>query len=1129
VTSEQGQPLDAEVLIEELSISVRSAREGHYRLVIPAARVRGQAVTLTARLIGYRHQSRLITLTGAAQTHDFTLRKDINQLEAVIVVGIGTPLAQKRLPFSATRIDAADLPVVSTNVLASLQGRVPGMHLVVPSGRPGTAPAIVMRGPKSINADDGTIGTNYCNCPLQRSDGGRSQEPLIIIDGAMVAGAQDINPDDVESYEIIKGAAATTMYGSRAGAGVIQITTKRAGYALQRVQFGIRTEYGFSDVQNEFPFAQRHFLVMDEGMQRFCIRTSGQPLCSRTVDFEEEAQRINDVYSPVALDPRVFERDYSIFLSPSRAELRSLFQVYQWPVSYNPVAQVFTNGATLSTSMDLSGRSGASAYYASLSDLVQEGAFRYLPGYRRSSARANVDEALGDASEVKAGMTWARGRQHHAVAGLGVGGRNVSVADDWFQTVTRQPAGVDLTRRDARGRLYIRSNPLQHGQANVNPLYTFENLNSHEDHDRFIGSLSGRHANSRISLDASVSADRRWGSELGYVDRDYRTVQEFGQPFGGSRGLIAETATSDLSANVMLSGRTGFSAGPDLKGAVIARYSAERFERRNQWARGEELAYSGLQTLANATAPVTAFSAQGTASAIGVIGGLQLEYRDRYIFDGLLRYDGSSLFGAAERWHPYYRASLAWRLSDEEFWPAPEAVNDLKLRASVGTAGGRPNMQAQYETFALGTGAVATARTLGNTHLKPEHTRETELGFDAELWHRVGLTLTHSRAVTTDQLLIVPAPVASGFSRQWQNAGTLDGQTWELSLRLPLIEAPHLTWNVQVGWDRHRTTITELNTLPFMQFFGDNAGNSFAFLIAPGERYGTIYGRRFATSCTELPAPFDAQCGPGNEWQPNNEGYIVWAGQGNSWRDGLTRNLWHAVRPGCLASNGSSIAVQGEVECRARGGTVNSPWGVSEMSWGMPIVLRDSTAAPRFLPLGNTMPDHRVTMSHDVRWRRLGFHVLLDMSVGNRVYNSDRRWSYGDFMTREQDQDGATVETAKPIGYYWRGFMPGAGIGGFYGDATASNRTVEDGSYTKLREFQVSYDLPRLSFLPGAWSIALIGRNAYTWTRYSGWDPEAGYVTPSENGSPNSAAITTGSLSTFPPARSFTVAVRGRM
>ena len=509
-----------------------------------------------------------------------------------------------------------------------------------------------------------------------------------------------------------------------------------------------------------------------------------------------------------------------------------------------------------------------------------------------------------------------------------------------------------------------------------------------------------------------------------------------------------------------------------------------------------------------------------------MITGAQVEYQERLIFDGLVRYDGSSLFGENRRWHPYARASFAWRVSEEPWWPLRSAARDVKLRASAGTAGGRPSFGAQYETFLLGSGVV-TPKTLGNAALSPEHTLETEFGIDAEVFGRAGLSITYARDITRDQLLVVPTPSAIGYPSQWQNAGSLDGRIWEASLRLPLVQRRDLDWTVQLGFDRQRTTITELETLPFDQFFGDNATAGYAFRIAPGVRYGTMYGRRFVTQCSELPAPFNSQCGPGKEWQRNDEGYVVWVGEGFSWQDGIARNLWQASRPGCLL-NGVALGVASEVDCRSSGGVVNSPWGVAEMHWGMPIAMRDSTAAFQLLPLGNTLPDYRLTMAHAIRWKRASVWALVDASMGNAYFNAERSRSFSDFMTRQQDQDGKTVATAKPIGYYWRGSAAGLGVGGFYADALATNETVEDGTYTRLREVRLAYDVGRVPFAGGNWVVAIQARNLFTWTAYSGYDPEAGFSAPSPRGSPNSAAITTGSFFVYPSTRTFSLSVSAR-
>ena len=137
--------------------------------------------------------------------------------------------------------------------------------------------------------------------------------------------------------------------------------------------------------------------------------------------------------------------------------------------------------------------------------------------------------------------------------------------------------------------------------------------------------------------------------------------------------------------------------------------------------------------------------------------------------------------------------------------------DQIKFRAAVGTAGARPSFSAQYEALTIGTGGSITANTLGNKDLRPENTLETEYGVDAELFHKYGLNITYARDITTDQLLLVPASVSSGFSNQWRNAGTMDGRTWEVSLNVPVITKRSLVWTSRFNWDQNRAYITSLD------------------------------------------------------------------------------------------------------------------------------------------------------------------------------------------------------------------------------------------------------------------------------------------------------------------------------
>jgi hypothetical protein len=166
-------------------------------------------------------------------------------------------------------------------------------------------------------------------------------------------------------------------------------------------------------------------------------------------------------------------------------------------------------------------------------------------------------------------------------------------------------------------------------------------------------------------------------------------------------------------------------------------------------------------------------------------------------------------------------------------------------------------------------------------------------------------------------------------------------------------------------------------------------------------------------------------------------------------------------------------------------------------------------------------------MSQNFSFKKLHAYALLDRSVGNKLMNEELHWSLGDFNVIEQDQNGRSVQTAKPIGYYWRGVPPDAtGIGGFYDVLGANNHTVEDGSYTKLREMSLSYEIGRLPGIAAAgdWSLTVTGRNLYTWTKFKGWDPEVG----STGGNLNSSALNAVAASQYPPRRTFSFTLNSR-
>ena len=1074
VQSDQGEILEAvNVFITELNISVGTNSAGRYTITVPGERVNGQTVQVRARFFGFVPAAQPLVLTAGNHTINFALRRDVNRLSEVVVTGMTSGTEQTKVPFSVSRVEVADLPVSAVNPLSQIQGKVAGASIVTGTGRPGAAPTVLLRGPASINAS------------------GRSQEPLFIIDGVMLTGGlPDINPQDIESVEVVKGAAAATLYGARAGNGVIQITTKSARNAADGVRFNFRSEYGLSDVEGDFGLARRHALLMDETGQLFCQTVSGQPTCSRVFDYRSEVARINNAPGFFAPPAPGFPIDPGA--STAQAALRSQFQIHRWPgQTFNAVDQVVDPQPMYMYNLDMTGRLGATNVFASASHTTQGGAIRFLNGFERTSARVNVDQRVGDNWLVALRTYYGRATAD---------GGNQENSNNAFFRLTRVPAISNILATDTLGRLHIRPNLQNSGAQNENPLWSLQNSRREDVSTRFIGGANVRYTPfSWLDFETQLSYDGADETRTTFQDKGFRTTQSNPTTNLGNIIKIADKAES-YSANLNATARRDFLDG-DLAARLSGGYLYSRQDYQLRDGRGNTLAVQGITSLDNSTRNQQIDSDETSVRQLGWFTGVNLELKERYIVDALIRGDGSSLFGENERWATFGRVSGAWRLSQEPWWFIPQA-NEFKLRASYGTAGNRPNFTAQYETFTIGTGGVVSPVQLGNRNLKRELVGEIELGADIELFNRFGLNATYAQSETKDQILPVLVPSATGFTTQWQNAGTLETKTWELSLNIPILERRDLSWSARVIYDRSRTVITALDVPPFA-FGATQQATETIFRAQVGERYGTFYGRKFATSCAELPDAFRGSCGGSNTaFQFNDEGFLVWVGEGNSWRDGITRNLWQASLAGSEA-----------------------PWGVG-LNWGMPIILRDDSQSALQLPLGNALPDFRFAVSQNFSWKRLNVYALLDASIGQDVWNQGRHWAHLDFLAREIDQDGKSVETAKPIGYYWRAGPPDqTGLQGFYDILAPNNRFVEDASYAKLREASVEYRIGPIRGV-GNWAVSLVGRNLFTITDYKGFDPEVGIGpqtrTSNVGGQSNSAAINAVDAFSFPNLRSFT-------
>ncbi len=1068
----------AQVFVAGTVIGTLSGPEGTYRLEgVPAGEQ-----TVTVRLIGYHELSQTVTVaSGQVATADFNVEQTALRLQDIVVTGVVGETPQVKLPFTVERLSAQDLPVPAADASSLLAGKAAGVSVISASGQPGSEATITLRGPTSINTS------------------GRSMSPLIVIDGVIQAeGASlsDVGALDIDHVEIVKGAAAASLYGSRAQNGVIEITTKR-GTGLQTNTLNItgRGEYGFGQLVGDVGLVRSHPYEMNASGTKF-------------IDSEGNEIDFGDLNRPGFGSARLYNQ-----IAPGDpATPQTSFANQAFPTElFDHMDTFFDPGETMDVYGAVTGRFGESSFRVSVNqfreggvvscsvcidnlatlnaDRVAQGLTAFevgVPndeGYERQNVRLNVDTRFGDLDIAASGF-YSRSDQDDKAVSTGA-----------FSRLTFMSPALDISQIDPTdGYPDLNADPQS---IEPNPLYLLAVNDSRDERTRTMGSVDLNFSPAAIdwlTLEANASFDRTDFSDYTIRPKNERTAGGGGTgDFTGGSLREFNSTNEAVNASVTLGASQTFMDG-DLTVRGKARYLIEDQSYESNGVFGSRFS---VQDVPNFGAIIGETSGNNFTSAIkseGLFGIASADYRGRYILDGLVRRDGSSLFGPDERWQTYYRGSAAWRVSQEDFWNI-DAIDELKLRFSLGTAGGRPNFAAQYETFGVSAGAIFPIN-LGNRALRPEFTSEKEAGLNFVFFDNLGLDLTYAWQTTDQQLLQVPQPAFVGFSSQWQNAGEIAAQTYELSLRYAAIDEQDLGLQFRLNWDRTQQEITRLDVPDFTQ-----GGN---FFVSEGRPLGELWGELWATSCADL-APIGVSASDCSaNFQVNDDGLLVPTG-GAAFTEGFSKKLW-----------GTQVEVA-------------TADGSNSYHWGLPIKVQDYSPAcvsknpgnyeeectlTEFLPFGNTTPDFNASLATNFRYHGLSVNALLETSQGQSIYNGTAQWSLRELRGEDTDQTGKPLEHNKPVGY----------ASAIYSVNADNSWFREDGSWVKLRELSFGYTLPQNmveSLFSGVFdrvTLNVIGRNLFTITDYRGYDPEVGRG----SGSLQSAALNRVDSFGYPNFRTFT-------
>ena len=1007
----------ANVIVEGTETGTSTDVDGNYSLTVPAGLSRAK---VTARYIGYKQATVTVTASG---TQDFSLKEDVLKMDAVMVTGVAGALTKTKTPFAIDKIDSDVLELApATTVESLIRGKSAGVKVVKATGEPGYGASVQLRGATSINAS------------------GRSQAPLYIIDGIIIdpsiSGSPmgDISPDDVQSIEIIKGAAGASEYGARAANGVIAITTKRGSeIGLGQTRFNYKMEQGYNELNGSIETNGSHFYKVDSATGYFIDSDSGEPYDPR--DDTKNPEPNNYADSSYAVGYYFADQPYKYVATgePGDGSPTMLPDNGGRP-GFNHVDRFFSDGNFTKHNFSMSRNAENYNVFVSLSNHSEDGVFGdFIDGFNRNTFRLNTD--LNLPYGIKLGFSSLLSKSLKEEANTGA-----------FFDITFFPWDVDILKKDPDGEYYIQPDP--RNQEEANPVYQIANNERLSTRNRtLLGTNFSWSITPQFKAVGSMSFDRSARQWKNYYPKGWLTV--IPSP-NYNDGNLGRSATSEEAINGDI-GLTYATQRGDMDLIVRGRYNYESYNYNYNSGSAWKLAVGDVPQLETGTEKSVNSSTE-IVNSDGANVGAQMDFKDRYIVDVTLRQDRSSLFGPDNRVNNYYKFSGAYRMSEEGFWGGLKGLfPEFKVRFSQGTAGVRPAFSQQYETWSVAGGNISKS-VLGNKELKPQTTTETEYGIDFSIMDRVSVEFTQSSSINEDQLLPVPLAGFYGYSSQWRNAGTLEADATELSINASVINTRDMSLTMGLNWDTYDQRITEFDMPSYLY----SAGGPKVFYMKNETQYASFWGTKWIRETSELLAD-DQQYS--SQFQINDEGFLVWVGEGNTYKDGIAKTLW-----GKASSDMSAT-----------------------YNWGRPIQYVDvDSKTPKLHQIGTSVPDFGYAFNVNFRFQGLRVYALFDGQSGGNIYNRTRQWGAREAATGDVDQYGKPDGLKKPTIYY-RDLYHVNAPNDFY---------VEDASYTKLRELAVKFNVASLVEMRGfgitGLNVGIIGRNLITWTNYRGYDPEVG-------------------------------------
>lgn len=796
----------ASVLIKGTSRGSTANAEGEFTISTPPT------ATLVVSFIGFKSQE---VPVGSKTTLDIVLDEDATQFSEVVVTALGIAREKKALGYSVQEVSGKALTQArETNLINSLSGRLAGVQVTNSNGAPGASSRMIIRGASSI---------------------GSNNQPLFVVDGVPIDNsnfgsgtgvdygnaAASINPDDVESINVLKGPSAAALYGSRGANGVVLITSK-SGKGSKGLGVSFNTNTSFESVfrqpdwQNEYGQGTKGLFSYKDG----------------------QGGGINDGVDE-SWGPKLDGRLLPQFDSPVAAD--GTRTPTPWIAHPDNVNQFYKTGKTYTNNIGVTGGNDKADFRLSFTNLKQNG---ILPNtdYKRQTVSLNAGWNLTKKLNVRATVNYVKDGSDNR--------NNFGLYFIWFG---RQVDMNNLKTFQKPGSIYQNN---WNDNYWTNPYY-LTNLSTKENQrDRMYGNISATY-----KLTDWLTLTGRSGTDF-YEDRRKTRTAARQAKLGTTQLYDAyneeQIFVRESNSDFLLNATRKF--GEFDITANIGGNHRSNFAQRNYMG-ATELAIPRVWNMGNSRQrPVTENSfIEKTVNSL--YASANLGFRNYLFVDLTARNDWSSSLPSSNRSYFYPSAAVSAILSDM-FDIKSSILSFAKIRAGIAQVGNDTDPYRLASTYKYENpwGSIPTLsenNALLNTELKPEITTSYEIGADIRLWqNRVGLDLTYYNKSSTDQILDVNVSNASGYLSKLLNAGKITNKGIEIQLTATPVKLDNFQWDISLNWARNKNkvisladnlTTYQLNTSynPITQATSTNSFRGLSVEARVGQPYGTFFGKGF--------------------------------------------------------------------------------------------------------------------------------------------------------------------------------------------------------------------------------------------------------------------------------------------